>query len=121
MRAAEKQGVNVEDLRLALEVKSPRELSCVVTVTVKKLVLRATLRISGDLSFSDTMEAMPRNLRCEGDGGMANLASAALAPTLAKLEGRNFPLTALPLGNIKLRDLAFAADAERMSVRGEFA
>lgn len=121
MREAEKQGVKVEDLKLALEVKSARELSCLVTVTVKKLILKATLRISGELSLNDTMEATLCNLRCEGDGGMANLASAALAPYLAKLEGRAFPLTALPLGKIKLHDVAFAADGDRVSVRGEFA
>jgi hypothetical protein len=50
---------------------------------------------------------------------MATVACGILKPYLQKIDGREFPLTSLPLGEIRLRDVRLTLD-DKLSVRAEF-
>ena len=54
-----------------------------------------------------------------GAGWLGSLACGVLEPHLAKLNGRSFPLMALPLGEVRLRDVRLAA-SDKLSVTAEF-
>ncbi len=116
---AGKHGVTISDLKLTLRSKSPRSLAAEVGLRAQKLFLSASLRITGQLDLDEQLNARISDLRCEGDGGMATLACGVLTPHLQKLDGREFPLMSLPLGEIQLRDVQLAV-GDKLSVTAEF-
>lgn len=110
--AAAAQGVNVEDVRIRLQPRSERALDVEVEVRAKKLFLGATVRITGGLEIDEQLNARLRDLKCVGDGTLGTLASGFITPYLQRFDGRAFPLTALPLGELQLRDVRLAADPD---------
>lgn len=121
VRQAGKQGVTVENVVLSLESTNPRALGAVIAVTVRKLFITTTLRISGEVTIDETFAARLRNLHCDGEGNFGALGCAMLAPHLIKLEGRSFPLSALARGTNTLRDLRIDIAGEQIALRAEFA
>jgi hypothetical protein len=116
---AGKQGVSVDSVQLSLRSQSPRSLAAEVRLRVKKLFLSASLRITGQLDLDEELNACLSGLDCVGDGAIAAVACGVLKPHLQKLNGREFPLMSLPLGEVRLRDVRLAV-GEKLSVTAEF-
>jgi hypothetical protein len=102
---AAKQGVVVEEVHLTLTSSSARSFGIEVRLRARKLFLRASIRIAGRLELDEQLVARISNLTCTGEGAIATLACNVLNPYLRKLDGREFPLMALPLGEVQLRDV----------------
>ena len=109
---AARQGVAVENIRIELRSRSERALDAVVHVRAKKLFLSAVLQISGSVAIDEQLNARLAGLKCAGEGTLGTLACGFIAPHLARFDGREFSLLALPLGEVKLRDVRIAAGRE---------
>ena len=116
---AGKHGVNVDSVQLSLRSRSPRSLAAEVRLRAKKLFVSASLRITGQLDLDEQLNAKISGLDCTGDGAIASVACGILKPHLQKLEGREFPLMSLPLGEVRLRDVRIVA-GDKLSVTAEF-
>jgi hypothetical protein len=116
---AGKQGVTVEEATLSIRERGPRSISAEVQIKARKLFFATVVRIGANLDINEELEATVSGLSCNGDGAIGSLACGVLSPHLQKLEGRTFPLMALPLGEIRLRDVRLSA-GEKITVRAEF-
>lgn len=116
---AAKQGVNVESVRIEMSSRSERAIDVVVQVIAKKLFLSAAIRISGSLAIDEHLNARLSDLECAGDGPLGSVACGFIAPHLARFNGRDFSLMALPLGELKLRDLRITT-GDKLRVTAQF-
>jgi hypothetical protein len=116
---ASKQGVTIEGVQLKLQQKNPRSLTTEVRLRARKLFLSASIQVTGQLDLDDQLNLKISDLNCTGDGGMASLACGILKPYLQKVDGREFPLMSLPLGEIHLRDVRIIVD-DKLSIHAEF-
>ena len=116
---AGKHGVNVDNVRLSLRSRSPRSLAAEVLLRAKKLFLSASLRITGQLELDEELNARISGLDCTGEGAMASVACGVLKPHLHALDGREFSLMSLPLGEVRLRDVRIAA-GDKLAITAEF-
>ncbi|HKP02431.1 MAG TPA: hypothetical protein VJU77_03630 [Chthoniobacterales bacterium] len=116
---AGKHGVKIDNVQLSLRSQGPRSLSAEVSLRVQKLFLSASLRITGQLDLDDALNARLSALDCTGEGAIAGIACNVLKPHLEKLNGREFPLMSLPLGEARLRDVRLAA-GDKLSVTAVF-
>src|SRR5947199_1137594 len=119
-KVAEKQGVVVDKAQLELTPRGPRALDGKLTVSAHKLIFHPVLSLAGTFAVSEDLVATVSNLKCHGEGPIAALACAAITPSFSKIERRTFPLSALPLGEMKLRDLAIDAANEQVVVQARF-
>jgi hypothetical protein len=119
-KLAEKQGVVVDNAQLELISRGPRALDGKLTVAAHKLIFHPVLSLAGTFTVSEDLVATVSNLKCYGEGPIAALACAAITPSFSKIERRTFPLSALPLGEMKLRDLAIDTANEQIVVRARF-
>lgn len=117
--AAEKQGVEVRQTKLELAARGPRALSFRCAVTAKVFVMTADLSLSGDLEVDGQLNARLSGLTLGGDAMITKLASGFVRPHLDKLEGRVFPLLALGLGGLQVRDVEISTH-EGLEVRAQF-
>ncbi len=118
-REAGKQGVTIEEVRLTVREGGPRSVRAEASLRARKLFFTAVVRLAGNLSIDDALNAKLSELRCDGEGAIGSMACGFLSPHLQKLEGRSFALMALALGNIRLRDVRLSA-ADKISVRADF-
>lgn len=118
-REAGKHGVTIDSVRLQLRQFGERSLGADVHVRARKLFLSASVRITGQLEIDGELNARVSGLRCNGEGMVANIACGVLAPQLARVDGKQFSLMALPLGEIRLRDLRITT-GERLTVTADF-
>ncbi len=109
---AAKQGVMVENVRIELRWRSERALDAVVHLRARKLFLSAAVRINGSVAIDARLNARLSGLECAGDGTLGTLACGFIAPQLARFNGRELSLMALPLGEVKLREVRIAAGRE---------
>jgi hypothetical protein len=116
---AGKQGVTIDSVQLNFQQKNPRSVATEVRLRARKLFLSATIQITGQLDLDDQLNLKISGLHCEGAGGIATMACGVLRPYLQKFDGREFPLMALPLGEIRLRDVQLSI-GDQISVRAEF-
>ncbi|MEY2490965.1 MAG: hypothetical protein QOC70_2907 [Verrucomicrobiota bacterium] len=116
---AGKQGITIDGVQLKLRQKNAHSLAVEVRLRARKLFLSASLQVTGQLELDDQLNFTISDLNCTGDGGIATLACGILKPYLQKIDGREFPLMSLPLGNICLRDVRLAV-GDRVSVTAEF-
>ena len=117
--AAEKQGVEVRQTKLELTARGPRALSFRCAVTAKVFVMTADLSLSGDLEVDGQLNARLSGLTLGGDAMITKLASGFVRPHLDKLEGRVFPLLALGLGGLQVRDVEISTH-DGLEVRAKF-
>lgn len=117
--AGAEHGVSVEDVRIELRTQTERALEVMVQVRAKKLFLSASVRITGRTEIDEQLNARLVGLDCTGDGTLGTLACGFIAPHLQRFEGRAFSLPALPLGEVKLRDIRIVTGNE-LRVRAEF-
>ena len=112
LAAAAVQGVTIENVRIALQTRDDRALEVVVQVRAKKLFLSAKVRLSGGVAIDEQLNARLSGLTCTGEGALGSLACGFLTPHLQRFDGREFSLLALPLGEVKLRNVRVAAGDE---------
>lgn len=114
---AGKRGVSVENVRLALRARGARSVAVNVRFEARKLLFRTKIDISGQLDVTEDFVAQASQFKCKGDGAIGSLVCGALEPHLRDMDGKNFPLMSLPLGEIKLRDIRIAvADTVEITV-----
>ncbi len=113
------QGVTVDDLRLDLRTTEGRAVDVKIIVAARKIVFRATLNITGTLTIDDEFVAHFSNLKCRGEGAIAAVASAAISSQFSKIENKAFPLSALPLGGARVRNMELRAENGMLSARAE--
>ncbi|MEY2542406.1 MAG: hypothetical protein QOI22_2008 [Verrucomicrobiota bacterium] len=116
---AAKNGVSIENVRLALRARGARSIAANVRLQAKKLLFRANIDIAGQLDITDDFVAKTSQLKCKGDGAIGSLACGVLEPHLQRLNGATFPLMSLPLGEIRLRDIRIAV-ADTVEITADF-
>jgi hypothetical protein len=116
---AGRHGVNIDSVELSLRSRSPRSLAAEVRLRAKKLFISASLSVTGQLDLDEELNARISGLDCTGEGAIAGVACGVLKPHLQKLDGRQFSLMSLPLGEVRLRDVQIAVN-EKLSVTAEF-
>lgn len=116
---AGKHGVSIDSVHLMLRSKSSRSLAAEVHLHAKKLFFSASIKITGQLDLDEELNARISGLDCTGDGAIASVACGVLKPHLQKIDGREFPLMSLPLGEVRLRDVQLAV-GDRLSVTADF-
>jgi hypothetical protein len=116
---AGKHGVTIENVQLNARATSSRSLEVEVRLRARKLFLGASIQVTGQLDLDSNLNAKISCLKCQGDGAIASIACGVLDPHLQKLEGREFPLMSLPLGEVSLRDVRLAV-SDKLSVTAEF-
>jgi hypothetical protein len=110
-KAVSEHGVIIEGIRLCLQGRGPRAIAAEATCRVRKLFMRTDVCICGELDIDDQLVARLHGLSCSGDDTIAALACGILNPRLKKLEGRAFNLLALPIGEVRLRDVRVEVNA----------
>ncbi len=85
----------------------------------KKLFFTTTVTISAKLDLDEQLNATVSGLACNGEGAIGSVACGVLQPHLQKVNGQSFALMALPLGEVRLRDVRLAA-GDTLSVTAEF-
>jgi hypothetical protein len=118
-REAEKHGVTIEQVELTMRSRGARGLDAEVQLRARKLVFTTTIRIAAKLDLDEQLNATISEVRCTGEGAIGSLACGFLAPHLQKVDGRSFSLMALPLGEIRLRDVGLSV-SDRLTVNAEF-
>ena len=118
-REAAKQGVTIEEVTLVISNRGPRSLVGEVQLKARKLFFSTVVRIGACLDLDDQLNATLTGLACKGEGAIGTLACGVLSPHLQKLDGRTFPLMALPLGEIRLCDVRLST-GDRITVNAEF-
>jgi hypothetical protein len=116
---ASQHGVNIDQVQLTARPRGPRGLDAEVQLRGRKLFFSTVVRITAKLDLDDELTARLSGLTCNGDGAVGALACSVLEPHLRALNGRTFPLLALPLGDVRLRDVRLAA-GDKLSVTAEF-
>jgi hypothetical protein len=116
---AGKHGVTIDGVQLSLRSKSPGSLAAEVRLRAKKLFISTSLRVTGRLDLDEELNARISGLDCAGEGAIAGVACGVLKPHLQKLEGREFPLMSLPLGEVRLRDVRIGL-GDKLSITAEF-
>ena len=118
--AAAKRGVTIDNVEVDLTSRATRTLEVKVSVSAHKLFFRASLRLFGTVAVTEDFNAILSGLRCEGDGPLAALVCAAITPHFSGMEGRAFPLSALPVGEIRVNDLAITVNDKQIVVAARF-
>jgi len=118
-KAAAAQGVQVQEAKLNLSQTAERSIGIEARVKAKKMFMSAVILVRGQLNIDATMIARLTNLSCSGEGVMGTMACGLIQPHLNELQNRELPLTALSLGEIRLRDLKLDV-TDKVSVKAEF-
>jgi len=115
-----KQGFTIDRVQLKVRQESEHSLAAEVRLRARKLFLSASVKVTGQFELDDQLNLKISDLTCTGDGGISALACGILKPYLQKIDGREFPLMSLPLGEIRLRDVRLIVDGDKLSVTAEF-
>ena len=116
---AAKHGVGIDQVQLTVRPRGTRSLDAEVQLRGKKLFFTTIIRIAAKLDLDEELNATVSGLACSGDGAIGSMACGFLEPHLQKINGRSFALMALPLGEVRLRDVRIAA-SDKISVTAEF-
>jgi hypothetical protein len=116
---AGKHGVTIDNVKLTIASRGERGVDAEVQLRARKLFFSTTVRISAKLDLDEQLNARLSGLTCNGEGAIGALACGTLQPHIEKMNGRSFSLMALPLGEVRLRDVRIAA-GDRIAVSAEF-
>jgi hypothetical protein len=113
---AQQQGVEVEQIDIQLTGAGPRSVRLDAKVNVKKKVVlkpvRGAVTFAGRLDIDDRLVAKLSGLSCAGEGLIVSLAVALIRGRVQALEGKEFPLTAVSLGAVKVQDVQLHVNDE---------
>jgi len=115
----EGRGLTIDQVRLAMRARGPRSIAIDVHVQVRKLLFRARIDVSGQIDIDENFVIKAANLKCKSDGGIGSIACTALEPIFRKVEQKSFSLSALPLGNIQMRDIRVTV-ADTVEITADF-
>ena len=119
--AAHKVTIDSADLSLASD--GPRSVAVSATVVAhKKLFIASaggTFHFAGRLDVDDELMATLGDLTCTGEGIIASAAAPVMTAKLAEFNGRQFPLAAVSLGDVRLRDVSITT-GEDLTVTAAF-
>jgi hypothetical protein len=118
-REVSRQGIVIEETHLSLRARGPRSVAVDLRLRARKLLFRTNIDISGHLDIDDRFQVRVSGLKCRGEGAVGSIACKGIQAHLQRLEGRSFPLTSLPFGDIKLRDLRITV-ADTVEVAADF-
>lgn len=116
---AGKQGITVDQVELALNSRGDRGVDAEVRLRAKKMFFTTTVRIGAKLDLDDELNARLSGLSCKGEGAIGAVACGVLQPHIEKLDGRAFSLMALPLGEVRLRDVRIVT-GDQTKITAEF-
>ena len=117
--ATSRHDVAIQKTDVKLESFGPRAIGLNAEIIAQKLFMKALVRLAGRLDIDDDLVATLSHLSCEGSGMIGVMASGFIQPHLAEFEGRRIPLSAFPLGEIKIRNLSVEV-GEALRLRAEF-
>jgi hypothetical protein len=103
--AAQRQGVTVQDMDVALEPAGPRSIAADVRVQARKLLLRGVVNVRGQLDLDEQFNATLSGLTCTGEGVIGSAAAGFIQQKIREFEGWTISLMAFSLGDVSLRDL----------------
>jgi hypothetical protein len=118
--AARQRGVEVADLTLDLNATGGRTVDLRSDITAKMGFFKATLTVTGTATLDDSLQLRLSNLDVSGGGMAAGLASSFIRPQLEKIQREPISLAALPLGDLKLKDVRITT-GERIRIEADFA
>ena len=119
--AAHKILIDSADLTFASD--GPRSVAVAATVVARRKLLigsaGGTFRLSARLDVDDELVATLSGLTCTGEGVVAGAVAPVLTAKMADFNGRQFPLAAVSLGDVRLRDVAITT-GEDLAVTASF-
>ena len=118
-RESQKHGVTLDDVKLEVRSRGSRSLEVEARLKAKKMFLSASVKIGAAVEIDDNLVAKVSGLSCHGEGAMGTMACSVLSPFLEAANNREFPLMALPLGGVQLRDVQIAA-GENIAISAKF-
>lgn len=115
---AARHGVTLDSIDVNWRSRGPRAIDLEVRLRGRKFFMSAALQLSGSVDIDEQFAAKLSNLRCTGDGAVANIVCGVLTPQLRKIEEQRFTLSMLPIGELQLRDVQLeATDQLRVSAK----
>jgi hypothetical protein len=117
---AERRGITIEHVDLALEARGPQSIAAIVDLRVRKAFFSAKIKIGGTLEIDDQLVANVSDLSCHGNGVIGALACASLRPFLERANDRSFPLMTQPMGEVQLHDVQMTTTGDQISLRARF-
>lgn len=115
----EGRGLTIDQVRLSMRARGRRSIAIDVHVQARKLFLRARIDISGQIDIDENFVVKASNLKCKSDGAVGSIACTALEPVFRQLEQESFSISALPLGNIQVRDVRVTV-ADTVEITADF-
>ena len=117
--AAKPHGVAIQDMQLNLNADGPRSVAGDLRVKAKKMVMSGVVHLRGKADIDDQLVATLSNLACGGEGMIGGMAAAMVNTKLKTFEGKRIALSALALGDVKLRDVKIST-TDAISVTAQF-
>ena len=113
-------GFRVEDVDLDLESVGPRTARGRMHVKTKLAFIGAGLHFTGRIDIDDDMNARVSDLACWGDDVLGPVVTGLIRPGLAKYNGKTRPIVRFGSDDVRLRDVALAADDDHVRVTASF-
>ncbi len=110
--------VNITAVAVTLTQTAGRSLKFEAKVTAKKLI-STVIRIQGKLDIDDRLHARASELSCAGEGMVGRAVSGLLGGHLQKLDGRQWPLMSVSLGQVRLKDVQLRVE-DGLSIAAHF-
>jgi hypothetical protein len=123
--AAEKQSVTIRTAQLTLNQHAgPRTLVAVVRVEASKRLgpfpVSGAFLVTARLDVGEDLVARVSELACEGEGKLATFVAPLIAQRLRQFNHHQIPLAAIPLGDIRLRDLHVGVTHDSLQLHAVF-
>ncbi len=119
-KAAAKQDVIIEGIGITLSSRGSRDLAFKAVITARKMIFAVKIEATGRIHLDNQLMAHISGLDCSGEGMVNAGAAELLKPHLLKMNGKSFPLSALPLGNVCIHDVAVHTHGEPICIEAEF-
>lgn len=121
--AAQVKGVQIERIDWTLTPLGPRSVRLDAKATVQTKALFKTIRgavtFAGRVDIDDRLVAKVSELNIAGEGMMIAMAVNMVRGKITAMEGREFPLTSMALGGVRLRDVQLQV-ADDLAVAAAF-
>lgn len=119
-KAASKQDVTIDDIAITLSSRGSRDIAFKAVITARKAIFSVKIQTVGRIHLDNRLTAHISDLDCSGEGLVNAGAAELLKPHLLKINGKSFPLSALPLDNLRVHDVAIHALNGPIRIEAEF-